>query len=131
MMKLCTRGLRIADKRCTNDSRGFGDVFRTRLRIMKIPGGYRAIKKTGIVRSLSFSLISTSLFAALLPLCFFRSFSHYGAASRSSTHKSGPYQLLGPSSQKILITKYDIMGASPAKYNTMFMQRIKRCCEIT
>lgn len=42
-------------------------------------------------------------------------------------HKSAPSRLLGPASRKILITKYDIMGASPAKYNTMFMQRINRC----
>lgn len=43
------------------------DVFRTRSRIMKIPGGYRAIKKTGIVHpSISFSLGSISLSLPLL-----------------------------------------------------------------
>lgn len=41
------------------------DVFRTRSRIMKIPGGYRTIEKTGIVRSLSLLrsiVLSLSLF---------------------------------------------------------------------
>lgn len=100
---------------------------------MEIAGGYRTIEKTGIARSPSFRsrcAVSSSLLSLSLspfPLAL----SPTGRVSlRSSTHKSGRYQLLGPSSQKILITKYDIIGASPAKYNTMFMQRIKRCCEI-
>lgn len=41
-------------------------------------------------------------------------------------YKSAPYLLPGQASQKILITKYDIMGASPVKYNTMFMHWINQ-----
>lgn len=80
----------------------FHDVFWTRSRIMKIPGGYRTIEKTGTVRSLFLQRRRSLRPAPSLPL-------------RSSMHKSGPYQLVGPSSQKILITKYDIMGASPVR----------------
>lgn len=78
------------------------DIFWTSSRIMKIPDGYRTIEKTGIVRS---------------PSLLHRHSPHSTLALslRSSMHKSGPYQLLDPSSQKILITKYDIMGASPAR----------------
>lgn len=69
-MKLCTGGLRIAEMCCAlvYDSCEFGAMFSgSRSRIMKIPGGYRAIKKTGIVHpSISFSLNSISLSLPLL-----------------------------------------------------------------
>lgn len=109
------------------------------------PGRHCAIKETGIERRLRLFRSLPTLFSSNL------SFSLYLNASlrRSTTsrfarspalqatgqvylrrvHKSAPIQLLGPTSRKILITKYDIMGASPAKYNTMFMQRINRCYE--
>lgn len=84
---------------------------------MKIPGGYRTIEKTGIIRSSSLLRYRSLPFSLYLVSSLF-----LPAALRSSTHKSGPYQLLGgegeggdSSSQKILITKYDIMGASPVR----------------
>lgn len=99
------------------------DVFRTRSQIMKIPGGYRTIEKTGIVRSLSLlrSIVlslSLSFFfprSISCPLCLY--WQPY-----SSMHKSGPYQLLGGGGSiqsEDINNKIWYNGSIPRARNTM------------
>lgn len=90
------------------------------------PGRHCAIKETGIEHRLPFTL---SLSLALSPRPR-STVLQAGLPSANAQKWPGP-GFWGPASRKILITKYDIMGASPAKHNTMFIQRINRCYEHT